>query len=130
MYIYNLTQHKATPDQERDGVVNLSDHRIGDLKTLLDFDAMPSHSDIVRRAKLIARLVIAEAIDDEQYGYYPIGVMIGGAPWLMPALTNVLKEEDISVFFAYPPRVSKDIVKEDGSVEKVSIFEYQGLFEV
>ena len=48
----------------------------------------------------------------------------------MPALTNVLKEEDISVFFAYSPRVSKDIVKEDGSVEKVSIFEYQGLFEV
>lgn len=130
MYIYNLTQHKATHAQENDGVVNLSDHRIGDLKTLLDFDSMPSHSDIVRRAKLIAQLVIAEATDDEQYGYYPIGAMIGGAPWLMPALTEALKKEDISVFFAYSPRVSKDIVKEDGTVEKVSTFEYQGLFEV
>lgn len=130
MYIYNLTQHSATTTQKKDGVADVDRRHIGDLKSLLDFKEMPTTEEIGRRAKLIADIAYACAMDDDQYGYHPVGAMIGGAPWLMPALTQALKDAGFNVYFAYSPRVSKDIIRDDGTVEKVSTFEYQGLFEV
>ena len=58
------------------------------------------------------------------------GVMLGGAPYLMPALVESMRERGLRVFFSYSPRVSIERTRPDGGVEKVSVFRSQGLFEI
>lgn len=131
MYIYNFTQHDTTPDQKKDGVVDLPDRYKALVKGLLTFDDFPEKEDMERRAAQLAAVAhdVAVNYDDQDGVYHPRGVMLGGAPWFMGWLERSMKDMGFRVFYAYTPRVSKDIVKEDGTVEKVSTFSYQGLVE-
>lgn len=132
MYVYNLTQHSVTAEQKQDGVRDLPERYQALVRGLLTFDTFPEKDDVERRARQLAAIAhdVAINFDDQDGVYHPRGAMIGGALWFMPALTQALKDAGFHVYFAYSPRVSKDIVKEDGTVEKVSTFSYQGLVEV
>jgi len=57
---------------------------------------------------------------------WPTAVMIGGAPYLMGPLTNVLKGLHLDVLFAFTQRESVEVPQEDGSIKKVAVFRHTG----
>ena len=117
MTIINLTQHNATPEQLAQSVVNLEEGH-DKLVTLLTFNNLPTHEEIEMKASAIAEIA-------DGYG----AAMIGGAPYLMPALTSALKKRGIKPLFAFTERVSVDKMLPDGSVQKTSMFAHKGFVE-
>lgn len=120
--IFNFTQHAATAVQVEEGVIDLSGDELTDLRNLLTFKEMPDRAEIQERAHQLAELADQLA---KRLGY-PEGVMIGGAPYLMPYLTFMLNEYGFNVYFAYSERVSKEVTSEDGTVSKVAEFKHLG----
>lgn len=120
--IFNFTQHTATPDQVNAGVVDLTGEELNRLKSLLTFNKMPTRNEIEDVAENLAKLA-DEVV--EKLGY-PKGIMIGGAPYLMPYLTHYLNGYGFDVYFAFSERVSKEVHNADGSVSKVNEFKHSG----
>ena len=56
--------------------------------------------------------------------------MIGGAPYLMGALEVALKKVGIQPVYSFSERVSKEVVLEDGTTQKTSVFCHKGFIEV
>lgn len=112
--IANLTQHVATPAQIADGATDVATKTLG---RLLTFSTLPSRDDIEHRAAQIADLA-------ENSGFNR--AMIGGAPFLMPALERALRERGIAPCYAFSLRESVDETMPDGSVRKVAIFKHAG----
>lgn len=115
--IYNLTQHKPTPEQIEAGV----GQPIEGASALLTFDTYDQAVNEVtdRATQLVALLHGAGA---------PAGsrVMIGGAPFLMPYLASCLREQDFVPTYAFSVRESVDQPQSDGSVKKVAVFKHVG----
>lgn len=68
------------------------------------------------RAEAIAQIAKASGAEE---------AMIGGAPYLMPALAQCLKAEGVTPLFAFTQRVSVD--QPDGT--KTSVFKHAGWVE-
>lgn len=117
----NLTQHPATPEQVQAGVLDLQGNALEALKANLTFSKMPDKKGILERAKRIAQL--ARSYDFEQ-------AMIGGAPYLMSALEEALREIGITPVYSFSERVSQEELQSDGTVRKISTFKHQGFIEV
>lgn len=119
--ILNLTQHNASREQIEAGVENVPASISEEVKKLLTFNSLPSKSDIDARAKELANIAL-------QCGARK--AMIGGAPYLMSALEEALKENGIKPLYAYSERVSVEVELEDGSVVKRNVFKHLGFVEV
>ena len=107
--IKNLTQH--APSQGQDGVSAMDPAAV----ELLNFGALPSIAEISARAQALADLAVG-------CDY----AMIGGAPYLMPALCAALIERKIQPLFAFTERKSVEETQPDGSVKKSSVFAHAG----
>lgn len=123
MNILNLTQHQATPEQE---VLELeSGWDLARLREYLTFKKLPARDDIVARASGIAELAV---IYFKERGVAGIdrAAMIGGAPYLMSALESALRERGITPLYSFSRRTSREVVKDDGRVEKINVFKHSG----
>lgn len=118
--IYNLTQHKSTPEQVAQGVKDLEPETAAAVRALLTFEERPSKEERVYRAKQLAHL--AKDLGAET-------VMIGGALYLMSALEDALETAGIKAVYAWAPRVCVEQHMPDGSVEKRMIFRHEGFIE-
>lgn len=120
MRILNLTQHVDTAPQLAAGVVEPDAETKGRIRELLTFTEIPSAGNIELRAGLLAKA--AEGYD---------AAMVGGAPYLMPALARHLSECNVKPLCSFTERKSVERPNEkDGSVEKVSVFEHIGFVEM
>lgn len=154
-HIINMTQHQATPEQKAQGVIELDvdlKEALIRLLTVEDISAVSHYQNLETRADRIVKLAteqiarMAEAEGDslapvfkaalklDQYSatpvhlnsYYGVAVMLGGAPWLMPALEKAAHLASLSVCYAFSKRVSEEQHQPDGSVRKVNVFRHQG----
>ncbi len=113
--ILNLTQHKATEKQKEQGVVELPEAEKMKLQKLLTFLELPAKGEVYERAVKIAALT---------KGYK--SAMIGGAPFLMSPLETLLKDKGIIPLYAFSKRESIEKKLPNGSIEKISIFNFAG----
>ena len=131
--ILNLTQHKATAEQIDEGVFDLDDEHVEELKSLLTFEELPSSQCLYERAYKIGELVldVKNAFrlgGDAEYGE-EIRCMIGGAPYFMGTLETVLRSFGFVSVYAFSERVSEE--KEvDGKIIKTQVFKHLGFVEV
>lgn len=134
MKILNLTQHTATPEQLAAGVTTgeLSPEQVAEIRSLLTFDTLPTIAEVENRARRLGDIA-QTAIWRERSGL-PYATeanffeyaMIGGAPYLMPALDRVLRGRGIEPLFAFSVRESVESVEPDGSVRKIAVFRHAG----
>ena len=113
----NLTQWPASAQQISEGVVEPSSEDKAEIKGLLNFPSMPTRDEIDDRASRIAEIA-------ERYG--EDSAMIGGAPFLITPLENALSERGVVPMHAYTERISTEVTKPDGTVEKVSTMDLKG----
>lgn len=130
--VLNLTLHKATPDQVKDGVHDLSveDARmVGNLIVFTSIEDARSHEERYKRAAKVAGI----ARDARYSGYKPpqtgryMTAMIGGAPWLQGYLEGALKRVGIEPVYSFSMRDKVEEEQEDGSVRKSGVFRYLGM---
>lgn len=129
-YVFNLTQHNPTADQENAGVGGPNE----EAKRLLTFDTLPTYQEIKNRATALATLV------DKLHPFGPAKptgrwvdghlhdqrlVMIGGAPYLMEPLCEALRARGWAPVFSFTERKSVEILH-DGKVTKTSVFVHVG----
>lgn len=121
MVIVNFTQHDATPEQIKAGVVDIIP--ASKRSEVLTFKSLPTAKDIQDRADVIAKMVseVAES---------GAAVMIGGAPFFMSALERELKSAGFTPVYAFSERISVDVVQQDGTVVKTSKFVHKGFVEI
>jgi hypothetical protein len=117
MRILNLTQHAATPEQIKAGVFEPSADDKEVIRSLLTFNLLPGPWDFRIRARRLAEIVLAAGFNR---------AMIGGAPYLMPALVAELKRCSIEPLAAYSLRESVEQTLADGAVEKTMVFRHKG----
>lgn len=126
MFIINLTQHEATPDQKAQGVVDLPTAHRKALTEALTFDELPSSEEIIQRANAIVSIATMNGLGgDADEDPWPTAAMVGGAPWLMPALCRALENTGIQPLFAFSTREAVE-VEQDGQVVKTSRFIHRG----
>ncbi len=141
--IINLTQHYATEEQKKEGVIDLPEALHNRVKELLNFVELPSASDMKFRAIELQDIVVEfimskeklsnfdETLDflDSHTGKYK--VMLGGAPFFMSILENSFGYVlNMPVVYAFSVRESVESVDENGNVKKVSVFKHKGFVEV
>ena len=126
--IHNLTQHSVSDDQSKDGVIRHSIHH-REICELLTFHEIPTQLEIAERASKIADLALSvlQNLRDRKHkpdlkGY----AMIGGAPFLMPALEQELRIRDIQPLYAFSERCSIEEVSSSGETVKKSVFKHLG----
>ena len=117
--ILNLTQHLATPEQIEFGVFDLPDYARKSVSKLLTFDHLPENNELKHRAIAIVELVQSLDIEFEN-------VMIGGAPFFMSTLEDVLSDYGIAFLYAFSVRQSVD--NPDGT--KTSVFKHLGFVDI
>ncbi|MEM2498229.1 MAG: hypothetical protein QXR81_07640 [Candidatus Nezhaarchaeales archaeon] len=139
--ILNLTQHPATPEQVEAGVVEPSAPLKERIQKLLTFDELPSLPEIRERARKLVETIDDYLEDLEKRGviatspsgeanYEVYGAMIGGAPYLMRPLEEELIKAGVKPLYAFSKRITSELRKPDGTVEKRSIFVHAGFIEV
>jgi hypothetical protein len=111
MKIFNLTQHPASEDQKKAGVVELPGWHES-AKSVLNFNMATPRKEKVARAKAITALVKAEGAK---------AVMIGGKASLMVALSEELAKAGILPLEAFTKYDVEETEREDGSV-KMEVF--------
>ena len=135
--IINLTQHDSTPEQ---GCIEPASK--ADIRAALTFSDIPSREEIDRRARALAEFCLIEvgrvlgdaggdkypAPDDIKAGVHgAIRAMIGGAPFLMPALERELRRVGIRPVYAFSRRESVETTDpETGAVKKTAVFRHIG----
>ena len=125
--ILNLTQHNATPDQIAAGVVDPHGVCADLLRDLLTFSRLPTADEIVARSERIADIALLIGIKERASDYpTPVRAMIGGAPYLMPALEQALIARGFDPVYSFSTRETEEHVQPDGSVKKVSVFKHAG----
>jgi hypothetical protein len=130
--ILNLTQHNATDEQKAQLVVEprMTKEKI---KKLLTFEEIPTKEEIESRATKLAEIAVSEAsmyAGDTDNKIWITRVMIGGAPYLMGALENAVRECGFTPVYAFSKRESVDQPQPDGSVRKIAVFRHLGFVEV
>ena len=149
--ILNLTQHNASEEQIKAGVIDLPEPYNSRLKELLTFTDMPNCDEVKKRAGAIYDLVIDFCLDENspvkdevkamviaddgefgnkyeikeaEFRKLNLAFMIGGALWLMRPLIEEL--ENIGTpLFAFTKRVTEEVKQPDGSVKKVAVFKHE-----
>ena len=116
MKVINLTQHDCTPAQ-LESVEELPAGLRAEVRALLTFDSIPEAGEMDGRAARLAEIAAGEGAD---------GAMVGGAPFFMETLCVRLREAGVAPRFAFSLRRSREVVREDGAVEKVAVFEHGG----
>lgn len=119
MNVINLTQHRVTPEQAKEGIFDLSEGLREKLVNLLTFPADYCREDLEKAAEAIVEIV--KTVDC-------LRAMIGGLPAFMPVLEKALIKEGVAVCYARSERVSVDQAMPDGSVRKVATFKHAGLY--
>lgn len=112
----NLTQHNATPDQIAQGVVELNNPEKQEVRNLLTFNTIDETNEVCKRADAIAKIA-------KNHG--ATSAMIGGAPYLMPALEQALINVGVMPYYAFTQRVVEEIHTDNG-VEKKATFKHVG----
>lgn len=143
--ILNLTQHAATPEQVKSGVLDAKDcygtvFGQGVISSLLNFVSLPTKEELADRAEKLSQFAAnATWLDDTcteaDCNGMPImrgfsSAMIGGAPYLMAPLEAALKAKGIEPVYAFSVRDSHDQPQPDGSVRKVATFRHGGFIHV
>jgi len=114
--ILNLTQHPASPEQRKSGVVEPSGK--SEIKNLLTFEEPPSKNEMRTRAIKLTNMA---------HNQNAPKVMIGGAPFFMSSLEKTLKEKGIEPIYAFTKRV---VQENPETGEKKSIFKHEGFIAV
>ena len=130
--ILNLTQHTATDEQTAQLVVEPRMTK-AKIQKLLTFEEIPTKEEIEARAKELARIAVSEAsmyAGETDNKIWITRVMIGGAPYLMGALENAVRESGFTPVYAFSKRESEEIPQPDGSVKKIQVFRHTGFVEV
>ena len=120
--IVNLTQHKATPEQVKAGVVDVGADQRKALQQYLTFDQLPDSLALTCTANAIAAFVKKVAPNAD-------AAMIGGAPYLMPPLEKALRKRGVTPLYAFFVRESEEKRMEDGSIVKTAVFKHLGFVE-
>ena len=110
----NLTQHQSLPAQQCAG---RSEEQERAIRNLLTFTELPDLAEITDRAVALADLAAKAGATE---------AMIGGAPYLMPALDLVLRTRGIEPLYAFSLRESVDEEQSDGSIVKRTRFVHAG----
>lgn len=116
--IVNLTQHTATEEQLKAGVVEPSEKKA--VQSALTFDTIPSPGEMNERAEFLARIASASICKK---------AMIGGAPFFMSTLEKALISAGITPVYAFSVRESKEEPDGNGGIKKVNIFRHAGFVE-
>lgn len=112
----NLTQHQATREQIKEGVVEPEDKK--EVQTLLTFgNIAPTREDLLNRAIELTRLAVAHGAAK---------VMIGGAPYLMAPLERALETADIKALYSFTEREVIEETQPDGTIKKTAVFKHAG----
>lgn len=119
-FIYNLTQHPATPEQRGMGVRDLTPKSRREVMELLTFEHVPTHAEMRQRARRIA--MILRRFQTAGTG----AAMIGGAPFFMPILQTILQEYGVDVCYAFSQRQSVEETLPNGDVKKTQTFRHTG----
>ena len=141
--IVNLTQHAATAEQKEVGVCDLSGDQLVSLKKLLTFNEIPSKEEIRKRAIDISALAyrsvecgacgrIGGYCGDSCTGasnWFNCTAMIGGAGYLLPALTDELKALGFEVVQSFTKREVVETTSPAGEVVKTAVFRHVGFVE-
>lgn len=122
--ILNLTNFKATPEQVKNGVVDLDEENFKIIKALNNFETLPSQEIIEEHANAIA--MTASLIAKRQN---ITKVMIAGAPFFVTALSKALRSEGLEPQHAFSERVSIDSV-ENNTVIKKNVFKHKGFISL
>lgn len=117
--ILNLTQHEASVEQKKVGVVEPTEKER--VQALLTFDEIPSRVEIRAVASALTEIATNEKVSV---------AMIGGAPFLMSALEFALRNEGIKPLYAFSKRNSIEKRLSDGSTKKIVVFNHLGFVEV
>ena len=119
----NLTQHKATPEQVKQGVIDTDSDIRKTLLELLTFeDISETFPESLRnRANQISEIANLDGIH--------ASALIGGALYFMPYLVTALKEKGIKPFYSFTKRVIENEFSSDGSVTKTSVFKHVAFIE-
>jgi Asp/Glu/hydantoin racemase len=116
MRILNLTQHLMTPEQQNDGVYEPKNKTA--VQSLLTFHSAPTKTEMIERAKALAEIARKENAE---------AVMLGGAPYFMGTLENVISVVlSIPTLYSFSVRESVEIMQFDGSMKKTSVFKHVG----
>ena len=115
--IVNLTQHRATPEQVAQGVVDLPEEDMKVIHDLLTFDEIPNIDEMLYRSQKIA-----DVANDNDATH----AMCGGAPFFMSYLERELYFMGINPLYAFSKRESSEIVHPDGTVTKLNVFKHLG----
>ena len=118
--ILNLTMHEATEGQKKIGVFEPTSKK--DIKWALTVDAK---TNIKERAEILAETADVECRDERGNLITPY-VMIGGHFALVEVLVQELRKRGLKPIYAHTDRKTVEVQKEDGTVEKKSIFEQTG----
>lgn len=120
--IINLTQHQFTIDQLQDiesrglEVVEVDQS----FKSLLNFEALPDTQTIWEKATTLSQIAKEAGASF---------AMIGGAPYFMSLLEKRLFDNGVKPLYVFSVRSSVERPKEDGTVEKLSVFKHLGFIE-
>ena len=117
--ILNLTQHLTTSDQIELGVVEPKDK--GKVQSIITFDSLPNHAELVERANLLAQYALSENAES---------VMIGGAPYFSSYVEQAMRYAGIKALYAFSKRECVEVEQEDGFVVKTFVFKHEGFIEV
>jgi hypothetical protein len=123
MKVINLTQHTATPDQIEAGVVEPKNKE--QIKRVLTFNNLPSKEEVETKAMELVDIAKKECVRINTDK-----VMVGGAPFLMPVLDKLLRQEGITPLYAFSKRVTEEVMQEDGTVRKVQVFKHEGFVDL
>ena len=118
MFILNLTQHHATPDQIEVGVVEPADKAA--VQQLLTFEELAAREVVASRAATLADLAA---------GSDYIAAMIGGAPFLMAPLERALRERGVTPLYSFTRREASEVPDGQGGVRKTQVFRHVGFIE-
>lgn len=121
MKILNLTQHRATPEQIAQGVVDPTDSERAGISKMLTFDDLPSEADLQGRAAALAEFALGIAAE-----VHAASVMIGGAPYFMGNLERECWTAGLRPLYAFAKRVSIEEQQADGIVVKRNVFRHGG----
>lgn len=133
IHILNLTQHKPSPEQLEIGVYDPPIDIKEKIIRLITFDKLEdlSYASMRVRANELASLakdICKPSRNIHREGDCVFFVLIGGAPYFARYLEDYLISYGIEPLYAFSERKSVEIIKEDGSVVKQSVFQHKGFY--
>jgi hypothetical protein len=127
MRVINLTQHKATEEQKKAGVIDLPEDLQAELAKILTFDKLPGKELLEIRAKRAVNLLCENMNNTVPKPEFRVcdAVMIGGAPFFMTYLEKELSNARFLTVYSFSLRESVEETQPDGSVKKINIFRHK-----